>query len=223
MTWYVWAFIALACLIGELLTTGLYLAWLAVAAAIVAPVALAAPTPVQIVLFAVLSLILIIAARPFAVGYLKRATPEESVPRVGPSDQFGTAVGAIDHRQGQIQVGSGEFWSARTLDPSVTIPAGREVEIVRMDGLIARVQPTTPALDVPDIDGDVPFGLSARELEVLNLVAQGLSNQEIADRLYLSPRTVHHHVSHILTKMNVDNRTEAVRLAMDRGLIERQA
>jgi two-component system response regulator NreC len=47
-------------------------------------------------------------------------------------------------------------------------------------------------------------------------MAEGLSNGDIAERLVVSPRTVDHHVSHILDKMNAANRTEAVRLALDR-------
>lgn len=61
-----------------------------------------------------------------------------------------------------------------------------------------------------DINQPLPEPLSRRELEVLGLIADGLSNAEIAQRLYLSVGTVKVHTSHILAKLDVSNRTEAV-------------
>jgi LuxR family transcriptional regulator, maltose regulon positive regulatory protein len=61
--------------------------------------------------------------------------------------------------------------------------------------------------------------LSKRELEVLKLVAQGLSNQEIAARLYLSLRTIKFHTGNIYGKLGVKSRTEAVSRARDLGLL----
>ncbi len=61
---------------------------------------------------------------------------------------------------------------------------------------------------------------STRELEVLKLVADGLSNHEIAHSLGIRKRTVDHHVAHILTKLGAPNRTSAVLLAMTAGLID---
>jgi ATP/maltotriose-dependent transcriptional regulator MalT len=55
--------------------------------------------------------------------------------------------------------------------------------------------------------------LSDRELEVLQLVAQGLSNQEIADKLFLSPGTVKRHMSNIFQKLDVHSRTQALERA----------
>ena len=63
-----------------------------------------------------------------------------------------------------------------------------------------------------------PAGMTTRELEVLALVAEGLRNSEIADRLALSERTVDHHVSAILRKLNVRSRAEATAEALRLGL-----
>ena len=64
-----------------------------------------------------------------------------------------------------------------------------------------------------------PDGLTARQKEVLKQIATGLLNKEIADRLYISERTVKFHVSEILAKLGAGNRTEAVAIATQRGLI----
>ncbi len=61
-------------------------------------------------------------------------------------------------------------------------------------------------------------GLSPREVEVLRLLAEGLSNKEIAQRLYITVRTVKYHTTNIFTKLNVDNRTQAVMRAKAGGI-----
>lgn len=60
--------------------------------------------------------------------------------------------------------------------------------------------------------------LTEREVDILRLVAQGLSNQEIADRLVISERTVRTHISHILDKLHLANRTQAALYALRQGL-----
>jgi DNA-binding NarL/FixJ family response regulator len=62
--------------------------------------------------------------------------------------------------------------------------------------------------------------LSPREHEVLQLMARGLQNKEIAAELVISERTVKFHVSSILGKLGAGNRTEAVTMALQQGLIE---
>ena len=61
--------------------------------------------------------------------------------------------------------------------------------------------------------------LSAREAQVLTLVAEGLSNEEIAGRLFVSQATIKSHLVHIFAKLDVDSRTAAVATAVRRGLI----
>jgi NarL family two-component system response regulator LiaR len=59
--------------------------------------------------------------------------------------------------------------------------------------------------------------LTERELEILKYIAQGLTNQEIADKLIISERTVRTHVSHILSKLHLANRTQAALYALREG------
>jgi DNA-binding NarL/FixJ family response regulator len=66
-----------------------------------------------------------------------------------------------------------------------------------------------------------PAGLTARELEVLVLVAEGLRNAEIAGRLFVSEKTVAHHVSAILRKLDVRTRSQAGAEAARLGIVER--
>jgi DNA-binding NarL/FixJ family response regulator len=66
--------------------------------------------------------------------------------------------------------------------------------------------------------GVAALGLSAREVEVLGLIAAGLSNGEIAERLFITRKTASVHVTHILDKLGVANRVEAAIVAERAGL-----
>jgi DNA-binding NarL/FixJ family response regulator len=66
---------------------------------------------------------------------------------------------------------------------------------------------------------ETPASLSDRELEILDLVANGLTNQEISEKLEISKRTVDNHISNILTKTKTDNRVELVRWALHWGKV----
>ncbi|MEP0984225.1 LuxR C-terminal-related transcriptional regulator [Ekhidna sp.] len=73
-----------------------------------------------------------------------------------------------------------------------------------------------PSIDKYDAD---KLGLSKREIEVLELLANGYSNQEVADKLFVSLNTAKTHISNIYSKLNVKRRTQAVQKARDLALI----
>ena len=64
-----------------------------------------------------------------------------------------------------------------------------------------------------------PAGLTPREVEVLRLLARGLSNKEIAERLVISPKTVANHAEHIYAKIDASTRAAAGLFAMQHGLL----
>jgi len=72
----------------------------------------------------------------------------------------------------------------------------------------------------PPVATSIVESLSTRELDVLRLVAQGMSNADIAQRLYLSEGTVRNYVSAILGKLGVDDRTQAAVLAIRYGVVD---
>jgi two-component system, NarL family, response regulator LiaR len=86
-----------------------------------------------------------------------------------------------------------------------------------MSAIAAREAPltTTPSATSP---ASPPDDLTERELEVLNLIATGLNNRQIADRLVISEKTVKTHVSSILGKLHVEDRTQAAVYALRHGL-----
>jgi two-component system response regulator NreC len=71
----------------------------------------------------------------------------------------------------------------------------------------------------PEDEGP-PDGLSEREAEIVGLVALGYMNKEIAERLFLSPRTIEAHRKHIQQKLRYETRAELVRYAVEHGLVE---
>lgn len=70
----------------------------------------------------------------------------------------------------------------------------------------------------PPPSEEYPAGLSAREVEVLKLVAKGMTNAQIATELYISPRTVNAHMGSVYHKIGSSTRAEAARFASEHGL-----
>jgi DNA-binding NarL/FixJ family response regulator len=85
----------------------------------------------------------------------------------------------------------------------------------RLMGFFSAPRPAAPSEAFPE--------LTAREHEVLDLIARGLSNTEISRRLFLSPKTVRNHISNIFTKLRVADRAEAIVRAREAGLGQNNA
>ena len=74
----------------------------------------------------------------------------------------------------------------------------------------------------PTPQRDWPAGLTDREVEVLRLVAQGLSTKHIAERLVVSTKTADHHIQHVYTKIGVSTRVGATLFALQHALLRVQ-
>ncbi len=117
----------------------------------------------------------------------------------------------------RAQLGEEAFAAAweegRTMTPEQVITAqGRPP-------MLEPVGATPPSAATAEPPPTYPAGLTAREVEVLRLVAMGLSDAQVAEKLVISRRTVHSHLSSIYGKLGVTSRTAAVRFAMDHNLI----
>jgi DNA-binding NarL/FixJ family response regulator len=100
-----------------------------------------------------------------------------------------------------------------------TVHAGDAVVAPRVTRrLLDRFASVLPAATVPDAPPALA-SLTEREREVLTLIARGLSNAEIASELYVSETTVKTHVGHVLTKLGLRDRVQAVVLAYETGLV----
>ena len=97
------------------------------------------------------------------------------------------------------------------------VPLAREITVLaghaRIDLAAEAVEPA------PTVDPATALGLTARETEVIRLLAAGYSNQEIADELFLTRKTASVHVSNILGKLGVSNRVQAAAIAQRLGLV----
>jgi DNA-binding NarL/FixJ family response regulator len=89
----------------------------------------------------------------------------------------------------------------------------------RFQTVAARRAPTTEVVEFPPRQPELEHFPTAREIEVLQLVSEGLVNREIGDRLYLSEETVKSHVRHLLAKLQARSRAHAVAVGFRRGLL----
>ncbi len=94
------------------------------------------------------------------------------------------------------------------------------IRTVHAGGSLLQPVVTGRLLDHMSREQTSPEPLTPREFEVLGLLALGLTNREIAKRLFISERTVKFHVSSLMHKLGAENRTETVTIAAQRGLIQ---
>lgn len=90
---------------------------------------------------------------------------------------------------------------------------------VYLDPSVARKVLDSVAASPEPVESDEDFDLSERERDILQLLVEGLSNAEIAHRLYLSEGTVRNYLSSLFVKLDVSDRTQAVVVALRRGLV----
>lgn len=147
-----------------------------------------------------------------ATGVIRQELPETAVVMLTASD-------ADENLQEAVRLGaSGYMLKSLDADELFELIAGvarGEAAITRtmaarlLKGLAAETEDTALAEDL----------LTEREIEVLRLVAQGVSNPDIAERLFITVNTVKTHLRNILEKLQVDNRTQAATYAVQKGLI----
>jgi DNA-binding NarL/FixJ family response regulator len=135
--------------------------------------------------------LIVAALQAGASGYVLKDTPSEQLAR--------------------------DLHAVRAGESSLSPSVARKV----IDELVARASTHGPGPSAaqPRVDAAGREALSERELEVLRLAAQGLSNREIGARLYITEGTVKNHISSVLSKLHLRDRTQAVLYAKEQGFL----
>jgi DNA-binding NarL/FixJ family response regulator len=106
-----------------------------------------------------------------------------------------------------------------TLGEAVFASVWASGQAMTLEQLQALSEPETPATVVQMVAQSYPAELTEREVEVLRLIAQGLSDAQVAEQLVISPRTVNSHLRTIYSKIEVTSRTAAAHFAYEHGLV----
>ena len=134
---------------------------------------------------------------------IKQRTPDVKVVMLSATEDSSVAEQALR--------GGADAFVLKQIDP-------RDLGGVLRQALHGRVTQTLGGSAAAPTANDA--GLSRREIQVLQALAEGLSNQEIAARLFLAEQTVKFHLSSVYRKLEAKNRTEAVRIAVRSGIVE---
>jgi DNA-binding CsgD family transcriptional regulator len=109
---------------------------------------------------------------------------------------------------------------AATFDAAWSAGCALTLEQAMAEALeIAQLAQSAPKPPPPSREPTYPAGLTEREVDVLRLVAQGLTNAQVAERLIISPRTVNAHLNAIYRKLDVSSRSAATRFAVEHDLV----
>jgi DNA-binding NarL/FixJ family response regulator len=101
-----------------------------------------------------------------------------------------------------------------------TVAAGGSVLDAAVQRRLVDLAGTSAAPAAPAPEPELPEGLTAREVDTLRLVAQGLSNQQVASKLFVSEATVKTHVNHLISKLGVEGRPALVAWAWRNGVAQ---
>ncbi len=145
------------------------------------------------------------------------------------TEKAATLLAAAETLRSAIGVPMGDELRAKYeiyLTPLQTQMARRSVVLAKeagaqmgLDEAVQRALAPTLTASRRPASGSYPAGLTAREVEVLALVAQGLTDAEVAEKLVLSPRTVNAHLTSIYNKLGVNTRAAATRFAVEQKLV----
>jgi DNA-binding CsgD family transcriptional regulator/Tfp pilus assembly protein PilF len=151
----------------------------------------------------------------------ERGEPERATRLFGASEALLEAVGAPRYVQAQARVlyeRAVESLRSRLGEEAFEAAWAEGRRMSREDAIEYALEEPAPPEDT-EAQPDYPAGLSVREVEVLKLVARGMTNAQVAEELYISPRTVNAHMGSVYHKIGSSTRAEAARFATEHGLL----
>jgi DNA-binding NarL/FixJ family response regulator len=136
----------------------------------------------------------------------------------GLKDAFGDAIGVVFMSKDRTEPSDRVAGLLLGADDYLEKPLAGDELLARVRGLVRRLSAHSPLPAAGDCSE-----LTNRELDVLRLLAEGLDQGAIAERLFIAPKTVGKHIEHVLQKLPARSRAEAVAIAYQRGLAGQSA